>query len=78
MSGIWYSDLKAVFTHGNWREILEGMQRRERKIIKRIKDFSYRERLEKIGLTTLLERRMRDDLIEIFKIMEFLIMTDIF
>ena len=54
------------------------MQRRERKIIKRIKDFSYWERLEKIGLTTLLERRMRDDLIEIFKIMEFLIMTDIF
>ena len=54
------------------------MQRRERKIIKRIKDFSYSERLEKIGLTTLLERRMRDNLIEIFKIMEFLIMIDIF
>ena len=36
--------------------------------IQRVKDYSYRERLEKLGLTTLLERRMRSDLIETFKI----------
>ena len=36
--------------------------------IKRVKYYSYRERLENIGLTTLLER-MRGDL---FKMMEFL------
>ena len=30
---------------------------------------SYRERLQKLGLTTLIERRMRGDLIETFKIM---------
>ena len=34
---------------------------------KRVKDYSYRERLEKLGLTTLLER-MKSDLNEIFKI----------
>ena len=54
------------------------MKRGETKIIKRIKDFSYRERLEKIGLTTLLERKISRDLIEIFKIMEFRIIGDIF
>ena len=38
------------------------------KIIKKLKDYSYKERLKKLGLTTLLERRMRDDLIEAFNI----------
>ena len=38
------------------------------KIIKKVYDYNYRERLEKCGLTTLLERRMREDLIETFKI----------
>ena len=37
------------------------------KIIKRIKDFSYRERIEKFGLTILLEWRMKWDLIGTFK-----------
>ena len=37
------------------------------KIIKRVKYFSYRERLEKLGLIPLLERRMRRNLIETFK-----------
>ena len=34
--------------------------------------------LEKLGLSILQERRMRDDLIETFKIMEFPIVIDIF
>ena len=38
------------------------------KLIKRARDYSYRERLEKLGWTFLLERRMRGDLIETFKI----------
>ena len=43
-----------VFKHGNWSVILrlESIQRRVTKIIKRVKDYSYRERLEKLGLTT--------------------------
>ena len=38
------------------------------KIIKRVKDYTYRERLKKIGLSTLLERRIRGNRIETFKI----------
>ena len=41
----------------------------ETQLIKRVKDYSYRERLEKIGLTTLLEKKVgRGDLTETFKI----------
>ena len=47
----------------------EGIQSSETKI-KRVKDYSYRERLEKLGLTILLERRIRGDLIETFKIIK--------
>ena len=42
-------------------------QKRVTKTIKRVKAYSYLERLERLGLTTLLERRMRGDLIEAFK-----------
>ena len=38
------------------------------KLIKRVKDYSYTERVEKLGLTTLLKIRMRDNLNETFKI----------
>ena len=48
------------------------------KLIKGVKYYSYSERLEKLELTTLQERKMRGDLIETFKIMEFLIMVDVF
>ena len=47
---------------------MKGIQRNVIKIIKRFRDYSGRERLEKLGFTTLLERRMRVDLIETFKI----------
>ena len=46
------------------------------KLIKRVKDYSHRERLEKLGLTILLDWRMKGNLIETFKIMEFLIVVD--
>ena len=45
---------------------------------KTVCDYSYRERVEKIGSITLLERKMRSDLIKALKTMEFLIMVDIF
>ena len=38
------------------------------KIIKKVKDYSYWEILEKLVFTTLLERKMRSDLIKAFKI----------
>ena len=37
-------------------------------MIKGFEQLSYKERIEKLGLTTLLERRTRGDLIEMFKI----------
>lgn len=56
--------------HGNWRIImeLENCQRKFTKVIKGFEQLSYKERIEKLGLTTLLERRTRGDLIEMFKI----------
>ena len=48
------------------------------KLIKRVKDYSFMERLQKLGLKTLLERKERCDLIKTFRIMEFLIMVNIF
>ena len=48
---------------------LEGIQRTFTRMIDGMDDLSYKERLNKLGLTTLLERRMRGDLIETYKIL---------
>ena len=48
--------------------LLEGVQRRALKLINGFKYISYEQRLDKTGLTTLEERRVRGDLIEVFKI----------
>ena len=45
-----------------------GIQRRVTKLIKRVKDYSCRKRLEKLGWTNLPKKRMRNDLKENFKI----------
>ena len=57
-------------SHGNWGVILalENIQRKYTRLIDNIGLLPYRTRLEKLGLTTLLERRARGDLIETFKI----------
>ena len=59
-----------VSRHGNYSVIvrLEGIQRRVIKIIKRIKDYSYRERITKLKLTSLQGRRITASLTETFKI----------
>ena len=44
------------------------VKRRLTKLIKGVKDYSYWERLGKLGLTTFLERTMKGDEIETFKI----------
>ena len=56
--------------HGSWGTILniESIQRLATKSISGLKDLSYNARLNELQLTTLLERRMRGDLIETFKI----------
>ena len=57
------------FGDGNQSDIaVSSMHTKKSDKTKRVNTNSYRERLEKLGLTILLERRIRDDLIETFKI----------
>ena len=58
-------------SHGNWGTILaiENVQRQFTRSIDGVGLLSYKLRLEKLGLTTLLERRARGDLIETFRIL---------
>ena len=49
-------------------ESLEKIQRRVTKMVYELKDLSYEDRLEYLGLTTLEKRRIRGDLIQVFKI----------
>ncbi len=48
---------------------LEGVQRRATKQINTLKNMSYQERLNKLGLPTLLYRRLRGDMIEVYKVL---------
>ena len=58
--------------HGNWEAILnlESIQRLTTKSIRGFNDLSYNFRLNEFQFTTLLEPRMRVDLIEAFKIVD--------
>ena len=60
--------------HGNWKIIMEieSVQRTFTRLVEGMDALPYHERLRKLGLTTLLERRMRGDLIESFKILNSL------
>jgi len=50
-------------------QCLEGVQRAITKLVPALRKLDYRQRLQKLRLTTLETRRRRDDLIETFKIM---------
>ena len=58
--------------YGNWSLILEveleAIQRSFTRMIDGLGLMEYRERLDKLNLTTLLEHRVRGDLIKVFKI----------
>ena len=56
--------------HGNWGTILEleSVQRKFTRLIDGIGLETYRCRLNKLKLTTLIERRARGEIIEVFKI----------
>ena len=57
-------------TYGNWSVIgeIEAVQKAFTRMINGIGLWTYKERLHELKLTTLLERRMRGDLIETFKV----------
>ena len=50
-------------------DMLEKIQRRATKLIPGLRDLRYEERLKECGLTTLETRRLREDQIEVFKIL---------
>ena len=51
-------------------EILEKVQKRATRMIEGLKGVSYDQRLKEVGLTTLETRRLRADMIEVFKIIK--------
>ena len=55
--------------HRKHIESLENIQRRATKVIPGMKNLSYPERLQKLGLPTLAYRRARGDMIEVFKLL---------
>ena len=50
-------------------KLVEGVQRRATKLVRELKDEEYEERLKKFNLTTLVDRRLRGDMIEVHKMM---------
>ena len=48
--------------------LLEGVQRRETKLVANVREMSYPMRLKELNLTTLEYRRIRTDIIQIYKI----------
>ena len=51
-------------------ELLEGVQRRATKLVKQCRNLEYRDTLKYLGLTTLVTRRVRGDMIQTFKIIK--------
>ena len=50
-------------------DLLEGVQRRATKLVPELRNMTYEKRLEKLGLTSLEDRRIRGDMIETYKIL---------
>jgi hypothetical protein len=51
------------------RDIIEGVQRRATKMLPGFKDLEYPERLKRLQLPTMVYRRLRSDMVEVYKLM---------
>ena len=51
-------------------DMLEGVQRRATKMIPSLRNLSYEERLKRLGMFSLRRRRLRGDMIEVFKMIQ--------
>ena len=49
-------------------DMLEGVQKRVTKMIPSLRNLSHEERLKRLGVFSLRRRRLRGDLIEVFKV----------
>ena len=58
------------------RITIENVQRRATKLVTSLKNYSYPERLKKLGLPTLEYRRERADLIQVYKILNNIDLVD--
>jgi ribonuclease P/MRP protein subunit RPP40 len=52
-------------------DMMEQVQRRATRLIEGFKDVSYEDRLERTGLISLQKRRVRGDLIQVFKLLKY-------
>ena len=50
--------------------MLEGIQRRATKIIPSLRNLSCKEKLKRLGMFSLRRRRLRGDIIEVFKMIQ--------
>ena len=50
--------------------MLEGVQRRATKMIPSLRNLSYEERLKRLGMFSLKRRRLKCDMIEVFKMIK--------
>jgi ribonuclease P/MRP protein subunit RPP40 len=53
-------------------ELIEGVQRRVSKVIKSLNNKTYENRSKKLHLTSMETRRLRNDLIEVFKMFKWM------
>ena len=51
-------------------DMVEGVQRRVTKMIPNLRNLSYEERLKMLGMFSSRYRRLRDDMIEVFKMIQ--------
>ena len=63
-----YGNLIFYPTTKKYKQVLENAQRRATRLVPELRGLSYKERLEKLNLSTLEYRRKRFDLIQVFKI----------